>query len=66
MAVEQEFVTLETLLEGRAHEAIAGSGELQNLEVDPEEGEVDHKRPNNEAKGTSCEVAVEMFLKRCQ
>lgn len=28
LAVEQEFVTLETLLEGRAHEAIAGSGEL--------------------------------------
>jgi hypothetical protein len=63
LRIEQELVSSQSFLERRAHERVAWSGVLQNLEVDPEEGQVDHERENDETDSSIQEVTVKVGLR---
>ena len=47
LAVEEHFITPQSLLECRTHEAITGTRLWQELEVEPEEREVDNDGHND-------------------
>ena len=64
MALKEQLVSGESLLEGRAHEGISRPGLSENPEVNPEEAQVDDEGPEDEATGTGEEVRVEVVLKR--
>lgn len=63
LGVEEELVARKSLLERRRHEGVARTGELENLEVNPEEGEVDDERNDDETNGAVDEVAPEVGLR---
>ena len=62
LAVHQKLVALQTLLEGRAHERVAGSRLREDRKVDPEEGEIDNEGDKDEANGACHELAIEYIL----
>ena len=62
MAVEQQLVADQRLLECRAHERVARTGVLEHLKVHPEEREVDDEGDEDEAQRTRRKVPPEVFL----
>jgi hypothetical protein len=64
MALQEQLISGESLLEGRAHEGISRSRLSENSEMDPEEAQVDDEGPEDETTCTGKEVRVEVILYR--
>lgn len=62
LRVEKQLIPLQSLLERGAHKAIAWTGVLEDLEVDPEEREVQHERPDDESDRSVNKVFPDVFL----
>lgn len=62
LRIEKQFVALESLLESGRHECVSGSRVDENLEVDPEEQEVEEEWDDNETNDPVCEMSVEVGL----
>lgn len=62
LAVNQQLVSSEGLLECRAHESVAGTGIVEDRQMDPEEGQVEEKRPCNQCSRPGKEVLPEVLL----
>lgn len=56
MSVQQQLITLQSFLESRAHERITGTGKLENLEVRPEERQVNEEWYDYQSDGTVTEM----------
>lgn len=63
LRVEKQLVTHQSLLEGSTHEGISCSRVTEDLEVNPEEGEVDDEGEEDETDDACEEVLGESFLK---
>ena len=61
-AVEQHLISGKGLLEGRAHEAITGTGLSEDSEVNIEEREVNHERNKDETNRSCHEVFPKVIL----
>lgn len=62
LTVQQHFIAHQCLLEGRAHESVAGSRFDQDSKVDVEDGEIYYQGHDNKAYSSSIEVSPELFL----
>lgn len=60
--VHQQFVTHQRFLERRAHKAIARARVAEDLEMDPEEREVDAERDDDQADHSGQEMFREPLL----
>jgi hypothetical protein len=66
LTVEQQFVPLQSLLEGRAHEGISRTRVDQDLEVNVEERKVYDEWKDDEAESAVSKVLVKVRLTTCQ
>lgn len=56
MSVQQQLIPLQSFLESRAHESVTGTGKLENLEVRPEERQVNEEWYDYQSDGTVTEM----------
>lgn len=56
MSVHEQFIPLQSFLESRAHESVTGTGKLEDLEVHPEERQVNEERYDYQSYGTVNEM----------
>lgn len=64
LGVEQQFVSRQGLLERWTHECVPWSRKFEDLEVHPEERQVDHERERDKADCSVEEMAVKVCLAR--
>jgi hypothetical protein len=62
LRIEQQLITLQGFLESRRHEGIAWSRVDENLEVDPEEDEVQDERKDDQSQRSVRKVTIEVCL----
>ena len=62
LAVQEQFVAPQSLLERGAHEGITGAGVGEDGQVDPENGQVQEDWKDNKRDGSRCKVLPEVFL----
>ena len=62
LAVQEQFVAPQSLLECRAHEGITRTGVGEDGQVNPEDGQVQEDRKDNKRDGSRSEVLPEIFL----
>jgi hypothetical protein len=62
LRVEQQLIALKRLLERGGHERVSGARVLEDLEVNPEEGQVDHEWPEDETDDPEPEVSPHIGL----
>lgn len=56
MSVHEQLIPLQSFLESRAHESVTGTGKLEDLEVHPEERQVNEERYDYQSYGTVNEM----------
>lgn len=63
LSIQQQLVPLQRLLESRRHECITRSRVDQDLEMDPEDDEVDDKREDDQRPSSSEKVSGKVGLR---